>query len=355
MVADFWSGKRVLITGHTGFKGSWLSLWLQMVGARVAGIALPPPTTPSLFDTAGVASGIQSTIGDIRSLDSVQAAMADFQPEIVLHLAAQSVVRASYKDPVETYATNVMGTVHVLEAVRNLHCVKAVVVVTSDKCYDNKEWAWGYRETDRLGGFDPYSNSKGCTEMVAAAYRDSFFSPDTYSQHGVALATARAGNVIGGGDWTEDQLLPDVIRAVAENRAVKLRSPDAVRPWQFVMEPLDGYLTLAERLHRDGPLPMIGWNFGPGEDHAQTVQWIVQRVCEKWGDGASWGRDANHHPHEAGYLKLDSSMARSHLQWRSRLDMESTLDWTVEWFKAYAAKADMRALTQEQIKRFMAA
>ena len=355
MVADFWKDKRVLVTGHTGFKGSWLSLWLRLAGARVMGLALPPPTSPSLFDVCRIADDIESVIGDIRQLATVQKAVTDFAPEIVLHLAAQSVVRASYKNPVETYETNVMGTVHVLEAVRHIKGVKAIVVVTSDKCYENREWAWGYRETDALGGFDPYSNSKGCTELVAAAYRDSFFSPGTYAQHGVAIATARAGNVIGGGDWTEDQLLPDVMRAVAAGRPVSLRSPGATRPWQFVLEPLDGYLTLAERLCSDGPQRMIGWNFGPEDKHAQTVQWIVQRVCEQWGPGAQWNKDTTDHPHEAGYLKLDSSMARTYLGWRPRLDLETALHWTVEWYRAYREKADMRTITLEHIKRFMAA
>lgn len=354
MIASFWKEKRVFITGHTGFKGSWLSLWLNSLGARVLGMALPPPTNPSLFEMSHVKDDIDSVIGDIRHLPTLQAVMTEFNPEIVLHLAAQSVVRASYKNPIETYETNVMGTAHLLEAVRHVRGVKAVVVVTSDKCYENKEWAWGYRETDGLGGFDPYSNSKACTELVAAAYRDSFFSPSTYSQHGVAVATARAGNVIGGGDWTEDQLIPDVMRAFAEGRPVMLRSPAAIRPWQFVLEPLSGYLTLAERLYSDGPQRMLGWNFGPGEDHAQTVEWIVERACTQWGSDAKWSKDTGHHPHEAGYLKLDSSMARTHLGWCSRLSLETALNWTVEWYQAYQNKADMRALTIEHIKRFMA-
>jgi CDP-glucose 4,6-dehydratase len=355
MDAGFWKDKRVLLTGHTGFKGSWLTVWLQSLGSRVMGLALPPPTTPSLFDLTAAATGIESIQGDIRSLATVQAAMSGFRPEIVLHLAAQSVVRASYENPVETYDTNVMGTVHVLEAVRRTPGVKAVVVVTSDKCYDNKEWAWGYRETDALGGFDPYSNSKGCTELVAASYRDSFFSPHAFAQHGVAIATARAGNVIGGGDWTPDQLVPDVMRAIAEDRPVQLRSPAAVRPWQFVLEPLAGYLRLAERLYSQGPQRMIGWNFGPREEDAQPVQWLVQRICALWGGNARWNTDSQHHPHEAGYLKLDSSMARTYLQWRSRLELEQALEWTVEWYRAYQARADMRAITLEQIQRYMRA
>jgi CDP-glucose 4,6-dehydratase len=353
MDAGFWKDKRVLLTGHTGFKGSWLTLWLQSMGSRIMGLALPPPTQPSLFEVAGAAHGIDSINGDIRDLHTVRAALNAFRPEIVLHLAAQSVVRASYENPVETYDTNVMGTVHVLEAIRQTGGVKAVVVVTSDKCYDNKEWAWGYRETDALGGFDPYSNSKGCTELVAAAYRDSFFSPLAFGQHGVAIATARAGNVIGGGDWTQDQLIPDVMRAIAEKRPVLLRSPGAVRPWQFVLEPLDGYLRLAQSLYQNGPQRMIGWNFGPRDEDAQPVQWLVERICAQWGPDARWSSDRQHHPHEAGYLKLDSSMARTHLGWRSRLDIEEALEWTVEWYRAYQDKGDMRALTLDHIQRYM--
>lgn len=353
MIPGFWAGKKVLLTGHTGFKGSWLSMWLRLLGARIHGIALQPPTSPSLFQVAEVEQDIDSEIGDIRNLQTLLTVVRAFQPEIVIHMAAQSIVRASYKNPVETYETNVMGTVHLLEAVRQVGGVKAVVVVTTDKCYENKEWAWGYRETDQLGGFDPYSNSKGCAELVTAAYRNSFFPPGDYSQHGVAVATARAGNVIGGGDWTEDQLIPDVMRAFAENRPVLLRSPGAIRPWQFVLEPLSGYLTLAERLFLSGPGFGGGWNFGPGESHAQTVEWIVDRLCRQWGSGSQWSKDQGHHPHEAGYLKLDSSMAHTHLQWRSKISLEQALDWTVEWYRAYYGNGPMRAVSLEQIKRFM--
>jgi CDP-glucose 4,6-dehydratase len=353
MITGFWKDKRVLITGHTGFKGSWLSLWLHMLGARVMGVALPPPTIPSLFQLAEIEKDIESEVGDIRYPQTLQTVIAKFHPEIVIHMAAQSIVRASYSNPVETYETNVMGTVHLLEAVRHAGGVKAVVVVTSDKCYENKEWAWGYRETDQLGGFDPYSNSKGCAELVTSAYRNSFFPSSGYPKHGVAVATARAGNVIGGGDWTEDQLIPDVIRAFVDGRPVLLRSPGSIRPWQFVLEPLSGYLTLAERLYSGGAQYAAGWNFGPGEDHAQTVQWIVERLSAQWGGAAKWGKDTGHHPHEAGYLKLDSSMARTHLGWRSTVSLETALDWTVEWYQAYHKKADVRMVTMEHIKRFM--
>jgi CDP-glucose 4,6-dehydratase len=353
MAAPFWSGRKVLITGHTGFKGSWLSLWLHLLGARVMGLALPPPTIPSLFQLADIQKDIDSELGDVRHLQTVIAIVAKFRPEIIIHMAAQSVVRTSYENPVETYETNVMGTVHVLEAARRVSEVKAVVVVTSDKCYENQEWVWGYRETDQLGGFDPYSNSKGCAELVTAAYRNSFFSHRRTAQHQAGVATARAGNVIGGGDWTEDQLIPDAMRGFAKGQAVLLRSPGSVRPWQFVLDPLNGYLKLAERLYSGGLEYGRGWNFGPGEDHSKTVQWIVERLCERWGVGAHWSRDGHDHPHEAGYLKLDSSMAHNHLDWRSMVSLEAALDWTVEWYQEYEKKGDIRGITIEHIKRFM--
>ena len=274
--ADFWRGRRVFLTGHTGFKGGWLALWLQRLGADVTGYALDPPTTPSLFAVARVGAGMRSIINDIRDAETLAQAMREAQPEIVIHMAAQPLVRYSYQAPVETYATNVMGTVHLLEAVRQTDSVRAVVNVTSDKCYENREWVWGYRENEPMGGYDPYSNSKGCAELVTAAYRNSYFNPAQYSQHGVALASARAGNVIGGGDWAEDRLIPDILRAIAAGEAVNIRSPHAIRPWQHVLEPLSGYLLLAQRLIEDGPAHAEGWNFGPSEEDARPVQWIVE-------------------------------------------------------------------------------
>ncbi|WP_428311604.1 CDP-glucose 4,6-dehydratase [Hydrocarboniphaga sp.] len=351
----FWSGKRVFLTGHTGFKGSWLSLWLQAMGAKVSGFALAPETQPSLFDEAKVADGMQSRFGDIRDYEALSAALREAQPEIVIHMAAQALVRYSYTHPVETYAVNVMGTVHLLEAVRQCPGVRAVVSVTSDKCYDNKEWHWGYREDEPMGGYDPYSNSKGCAELVTASYRQSYFNPERYSQHGVALASARAGNVIGGGDWALDRLIPDFIRAISQGTAVTIRSPHAIRPWQHVLEPLSGYLTLAETLYTKGADYAEGWNFGPADSDARPVEWIVDRITRRWGDGASWNLDQAPQPHEAHYLKLDCSKARARLNWQPRWNLETTIDRIIDWHKAQLSGADVRAVTLQQIDEYQSA
>lgn len=348
----FWLGKRVFLTGHTGFKGSWLALWLQQLGAAVTGFALTPPTQPSLFEVAEVATGMQSILGDVRDLPALLRAMQAAQPEIVIHMAAQSLVRLSYDTPVETYATNVMGTVHLLEAVRHTPGVRAVVNVTTDKCYENKEWPWGYREVEPMGGFDPYSNSKGCSELVSAAYRSSFFNPADHAHHGVALATARAGNVIGGGDWARDRLIPDILEAFAANRAVQIRNPHATRPWQHVLEPLHGYLTLAERLYSDGSGFAEAWNFGPDGDDANPVEWIVKQLARCWGQGATWQVDRGNHPHEANYLKLDISKAAQRLHWRPVLCLDEALGLVVDWSRAKATGTDMRAYTLEQIATY---
>ena len=341
----FWNGKRVLLTGHTGFKGSWLALWLQSLGAQVVGYALAPPTNPSLFDVAQVGQGMTSVIGDIRDLAKLQAVFADHRPEIVIHMAAQPLVRYSYQNPVETYSTNVMGTVHLLEAVRNTPGVKAVVNVTTDKCYENKEWAWGYREDEPMGGHDPYSNSKGCSELVTSAYRRSFFQ-----EKGIALASARAGNVIGGGDWAADRLIPDILRAFEQNHPVIIRNPHATRPWQHVLEPLFGYLTLAERLYTDGQACAEGWNFGPHDDDARSVQWIVEHLVSNWGNGATWQLDGGTHPHEANYLKLDISKAKARLGWQPRWALQQALQASVDWHQKWLAGTDMKAVTLEQIE-----
>jgi len=343
----FWAGRRVLVTGHTGFKGGWLSLWLNHMGADVTGYALAPPSNPSLFECARVAQGMQSVIGDVRDLAALRDAMQAARPQVVLHLAAQSLVRRSYRDPVETYATNVMGTVNVLEAVRACTDVKAVVVVTSDKCYENREWVWGYRENEAMGGHDPYSSSKGCAELVAAAWRRSFLA-----EAGTGVATARAGNVIGGGDWAEDRLIPDILGAFGSGTPVAIRSPQATRPWQHVLEPLAGYLMLAEKLVRDPAGYAEAWNFGPQEDDVQPVSWIVERMAVRWGAGAAWRADDAPHPHEAGCLKLDSAKARARLDWQPRLRLEQALDWIVDWHKALRGGDDMRAFTLAQIARF---
>jgi len=349
MDTQFWAGKRVFLTGHTGFKGSWLSLWLQSLDVELTGYALTPPTKPSLFEIAGVANGMNSVIGDIRDLDTLKQAIQAAKPEIIIHMAAQPLVRYSYENPVETYAVNVMGTVHLLEAVRCVDCVKAVVIVTTDKCYENREWEWGYRENEAMGGYDPYSNSKGCAELVTAAYRSSFFNSAEYAKHGVAIASARAGNVIGGGDWAQDRLIPDVIAAFSQNKSLLIRNPNAIRPWQHVLEPLRGYLLLAEKLYTDGVAFAEGWNFGPNDVDAKSVQWIVNTVARQWGVGATWTIDQTLHPHEANYLKLDISKARSRLGWQPALTLSQSLQMIVDWYRSFDNQADMRAVVLEQI------
>ncbi|WP_419419977.1 CDP-glucose 4,6-dehydratase [Legionella sp. D16C41] len=345
---NFWQGRKVFLTGHTGFKGSWLALWLQLLEARVTGLALSPPTTPSLFELADVASGMTSVIADIRNFDSVYQAFKEYEPEIVIHMAAQPLVRASYQIPIETYATNVLGTVHVLEAARQVGSVKTIVNITTDKCYENQEWHWGYRENDKLGGYDPYSNSKACAELVTNAYRSSYFN-DT----GIGLASARAGNVIGGGDWAEDRLIPDIMRACIKQNPILIRNPHSIRPWQHVLEPLYGYLLLAEKLHKDPACFAQGWNFGPNEADAKPVDWIVDFIVRHWGQQASWYLDDKKHLHEATYLKLDCSKAKSQLNWQPQWTLEKGLLETISWYQAFQASENMRTKTVNQILSFL--
>lgn len=352
MNKQLWKDRRVFLTGHTGFKGSWLSLWLEALGAEVTGYSLPPPTDPSLFELARVESGMTSITGDVRDFEFLKKAIAGKRPEIVIHLAAQSVVRYSYENPVETYSTNVMGTVHLLEAIRQLGLPCVVVNVTSDKCYDNRNRAWGYREDEPLGGCDPYSNSKACSELVTAAYRESYFRDGGPGHPAVPLASGRAGNVIGGGDFTQDQLVPDIMRAFLAGRSVQIRNPHAIRPWQFVLEPLCGYLSLAEHLHTGGSQFAGGWNFGPHDEDARPVSWIVENVSALWGEGAGWEIDGGAHPHEASVLKLDISKARSGLGWSPRMPLDRALAWVVEWYRAYREGGDLRAVTRAQIERY---
>jgi len=352
MNRTFWRGKKVLITGDTGFKGSWLSLWLQALGSHVCGYALPPPTQPSLFEIAQVAEGMACATGDVRDLEHLKTVVAMHRPEIVFHMAAQPLVHYSYRNPVETYTTNVIGTVNLLEAVRMSKGVRVVVCITSDKCYANKEWFWGYREDEPLGGHDPYSSSKGCAELVIAAYRDSYFSPQTYPSHGTAIASARAGNVIGGGDWAKDRLIPDIVAAFMEKRPVVVRNPNAIRPWQHVLAPLSGYLLLAEKLWTHGPEFAQSWNFGPNDEEVKPVSWIVEYLTNVWGTGASWKMDAGENPHEDTYLKLDCSKARTLLGWSPTLRLSTTLEWIVEWYLAYSQGDDMRCLTENQLRKY---
>lgn len=350
MTPEFWRRKHVFLTGHTGFKGSWMALWLQNLGANVTGYALQPPTIPSLYEIAAVGDGMSSVVADIRDLATLQMALQAAEPEIVIHMAAQPLVRYSYQNPVETYSTNVMGTVHLLEAVRHTPGVKAVVNVTTDKCYENREWLWGYRESDPLGGYDPYSNSKGCAELISASYRSSFFN--TTAGQTTAIATVRAGNVIGGGDWTKDRLIPDIIAAFEAGKPAQIRYPCAIRPWQHVLEPLRGYLTLAELLYNEGSDYAQGWNFGPNDEDAKPVNWIVKKMAELWGQGASWRIDDADHPHEANYLKLDITKARSRLNWQPALNLEEALELVIDWAQARRTGADMRRQTLIQVQSY---
>jgi CDP-glucose 4,6-dehydratase len=346
--AAFWKGKRVFITGHTGFKGSWLSLWLQNMGAVVKGYALEPTTNPNLFTKAEVAQNMDSEIGDITDLNHIVKSMKTFNPEILIHMAAQPLVRLSYQVPVLTYSTNVMGTVNVLEAARKCNHLKAIISVTTDKCYENKEWPWGYRENEPLGGHDPYSSSKGCAELVTAAYRKSFF----YEPSSAFLASARAGNVIGGGDWSDDRLIPDILKAFEKNEPVIVRNPMATRPWQHVLEPLSGYLVLAQHLYEKGSDFAESWNFGPKDEDCKPVSWILDKMLAKWGKGASWELDKNSNPHEAGYLKLDCSKAAMKLNWYPKWNLEETLESIVNWHQHYLSGKNIQEQCLLEIAKF---
>jgi CDP-glucose 4,6-dehydratase len=347
--SSFWKNKKVFLTGHTGFKGSWLCIWLHSLGAKVTGYALDPPSQPSLYEIAGINRIVESIYGDVRDYETLHSALQKSNAEIVLHMAAQSLVRESYLHPVETYEVNVMGTVHVLEAVRACRNVRALLNVTTDKAYENQEWVWGYRENDKLGGSDVYSSSKACSELATASYRKSFFSSFEQDHHKAAIATVRAGNVIGGGDWAKDRLIPDCIRALLENKPIHIRNPQAIRPWQHVLEPLNGYLILARRLYEEGYKYADAWNFGPDNDNARTVEWVVKQLCEKWGEKAYHAIDKGPHLHEASFLKLDCSKAKSILLWRPRWDLETALDKIVTWTKAYCKGANMLKVCEKQI------
>lgn len=349
----FWKGKNVFLTGHTGFKGSWLSLWLASMGAKVTGYALAPNTTPNLCDVLGISSLIEkSHIADIRDLAGLLNAMSVAKPDVVIHMAAQPLVRYSFANPVETYATNVMGTVHVLESTRSIDSVRATVVVTTDKCYENKEWVWGYRENEPMGGYDPYSNSKGCAELVTSAYRQSYFSSPNSTNN---VASARAGNVIGGGDWSENRLIPDAIRAFEANKPLMIRNPLATRPWQHVLEPLSGYLILAQALYEQGSAFASGWNFGPRDEDNRAVQEVANLLISGWGETARWYKEGSEQPHEAILLKLDCSKARTQLGWLPKWNLETAIQKIVEWQKAYQAKESMQEISLSLINHYMSA
>ena len=352
MSNNFWHGKRVLLTGHTGFKGGWLALWLQKMGAKLAGYALAPAYTESLFELAGVGEGMESVIADIRDLNTLKGLVDRFRPEIVFHLAAQPLVRVSYAQPVETFQVNVMGTVNLLEAVRKTQHCRVVVSITSDKCYENREWVWGYREIDPVGGHDPYSASKGCAEIVNAAYRRSFF--EAQGERPVALATARAGNVIGGGDFSKDRLVPDIMAAITKGKSLNIRSPGAIRPWQHVLEPLSGYLLLAEKLWTHPKEFAQSWNFGPPPEDSRPVRWLVEKLNDKWGEGVSWKLDLAPAPHEAGVLTLDSTKVHVNLGWKPRWTLDEALSAIVVWYKAYQRGEPLRDVVLRQIAAYEA-
>lgn len=351
-----YQGKKVMVTGHTGFKGTWLCMWLKSLGAEVTGFALPPEND-SMFTTCGVDKLVSSVFSDIKEPEELKKLVHEFRPDFVFHLAAQSLVRRSYREPALTYSTNLMGTVNVLEACRSAKGVKVIINVTSDKCYENKEWIWGYRENDPMGGKDPYSSSKGCAELATSAYRSSYFNPSDYNTHGVSLSSVRAGNVIGGGDWAEDRLIPDCVRSLVKEEPILIRNPCAMRPWQYVLEPLRGYLELAARMWDKGGEFGGGWNFGPSEDSAVKVGDIATKVVQLWGSGR-WddlskpGISASE-PHEATYLNLDTAKARHLLEWRPSLSLNTALGMTMEWYKAHYKKVkDMYKLSMDQLNRY---
>lgn len=347
MNEGFWQGKRVLITGHTGFKGGWLAFWLEMLGARICGYSLAPETEPNLFTNLKIQNRIHSVVGDVGDLPHFERTVSEFQPEIVFHLAAQPLVRRSYRHPVETYTTNVIGTVNILEAARRAESVKSVVIITTDKVYENKEWIWAYRENERLGGFDPYSNSKACAELAVSAYRNSFFAESQ-----TLVATARAGNVIGGGDWSEDRLLPDVFRSLIFGEPLLIRNPNSIRPWQHTLEPLAGYLMLGEKLYNGERNFADGWNFGPSEEDSKSVGSVLEEIKRIWNAPVNWQIAEGNQPHEANLLKLDSAKAKNRLGWRPKLNLSEALEMTVEWYKGFKENADLIRLTRRQIELY---
>ena len=344
---DFWQDKRVFLTGHTGFKGSWLSLWLFSLGAKVRGYSLNPPTTPSLFNEAKIDLLIDSCIGDIRDQDTLHESMVSFNPDILIHMAAQPLVRYSYNEPIETYEVNVVGTAKVLEVARSCSNLKAIVNITTDKCYENDGRTEGYKENDPMGGYDPYSSSKSCAELVTSSYRRSFLQ-----EQGVGLASVRAGNVIGGGDWADDRLIPDILRSFEKNKPVIIRNPKATRPWQHVLEPLSGYLVLAQKLYKDQKEYAEGWNFGPNEQDVKPVDWILNKMIVSWPN-SSWKLDESSNPHEAGFLKLDISKSKSKLDWNPVWELSHTLERIISWHKAWLNKENMQIVCLTEIKIYM--
>ena len=352
MNKEFWNKKKVLLTGHTGFKGSWLSLWLQKLNANVIGFSKSIPTNPSLFELANIESGMTSIIGNVCDYNKLEKTVKEHKPEIVIHMAAQSILRESYKNPIETYATNVMGTVNLFESIRKVGNVKVILNITTDKCYVSNESSKGHLETDRLGGYDPYSNSKACSELVTASFRNSFFNPKEYEKHGVSLASCRAGNVIGGGDWGNDRLIPDIMKGILNNEIIKIRNPDSIRPWQHVLDPLNGYLNLIEKLWSPGSKFSEGWNFGPLENDEKPVKWIVKKLIEQSSKNIRYDIDTNVNPHEENYLKLNCNKANSRLDWIPKLKLEKGLEWITEWYRKYEQNDNIKETTEQQIEKF---
>ena len=352
MNKEFWNKKKVLLTGHTGFKGSWLSLWLQKLNANVIGFSKSIPTNPSLFELANIENGMTSIMGNVCDYDKLEEIIKEYKPEIAIHMAAQAILRESYSNPIETYTTNVMGTVNLLESIRKAGNVKVILNVTTDKCYESNESSKGHLETDRLGGYDPYSNSKACSELVTSSFRNSFFNPKEYQKHGISLASCRAGNVIGGGDWGKDRLIPDIMRGILNNEIIKIRNPNSTRPWQHVLDPLNGYLTLVEKLWSSGSEFSEGWNFGPLENDEKSVKWIVEKLTEQWSKDIKWDIDNRVNPHEENYLRLNCIKANSRLGWMRKLNLEQGLKWIIEWYKQYEQNNNMRNITEQQIEEF---
>lgn len=346
---NFWNNKRVFITGHSGFKGSWLSFWLSNLGAKVKGYALKPNTAPNLFNILKIDSKIESTFGDIVDYENLRKNLLEFKPEIIFHMAAQPLVRYSYLNPIETYKTNVIGTANILNILRELDSVKAFLNVTTDKCYENLEWIWPYRETDRLGGHDPYSNSKACSELVTSAFYNSYFKDKT----SLGVATARAGNVIGGGDWSLDRLIPDFIRSVSKNETITIRNPNAIRPWQHVLDPLSGYILLAEKLYDEREYFSEAWNFAPSGDKFFTVEMIINKICNAWGANSKYQIKEDNNLHEAGLLSLDPSKAIFKLKWKPKLDVNDSVEKTINWYKNYYENNNMEKFTIEQIESYL--
>ena len=352
MNREFWNKKKVLLTGHTGFKGSWLSLWLQKLNANVIGFSKNIPTKPSLFELADIESEMTSIIGNICNYNKIEEVINEYKPEIVIHMAAQAILLESYHNPIETYATNVMGTVNLLESIRKVGNIKVILNITTDKCYEPNESSKGHLETDRLGGYDPYSNSKACSELVTSSFRNSFFNPNEHHKHGVSLASCRAGNVIGGGDWGIDRLIPDIMRGILNNEIIKIRNPNSTRPWQHVLDPLNGYLTLAEKLWSSGSEFSEGWNFGPLENNEKSVKWIVEKLTNGWSKDIRWDIDNNVNPHEEDYLRLNCIKANSRLKWMPKLNLEQGIEWIIEWYKQYEQNKNIKDITRQQIEKF---